>query len=113
MFETREKIVGPKWNTLQKHGGMRKAKKDMLARKIKKGQFFAAYNCRHLLNKRWYAAKQVQKLVTVLLQEVKRERARKKLHMATILHLLQQGRYMLEYEAIKPLLQFLETLKLA
>jgi hypothetical protein len=33
--------------------------------------------------------------------------------MATIFHLLNQGRPMVEYEAIRSLLQFLETPKLA
>jgi hypothetical protein len=73
---------------------------------------YIAYNCKHLINERRYNARTVQKPITVLLQELKGERARKRLQMAVIYHTLDQGRPMLEYESMKPLLQFLETPKL-
>jgi hypothetical protein len=38
-FETREKILQPKWNTLKKHSGKRKAKHAMPTKGIRKGQW--------------------------------------------------------------------------
>jgi hypothetical protein len=73
---------------------------------------YIAYNCKHLINERRYNARTMQKPVTILLQEVKGERTRKRLQMAVIYHTLDQGQPMLEYESMKPLLQFLETRKL-
>ena len=104
------KILCPKWDTLAKHGGKRKATRNM-ANGIKKGQHYIAKNCKHLRYERLYAARDT---VTVAQQlaVVKGERARKRLQFATILHLLQEGRPMLEYAAIQPLLEFLDVPKL-
>jgi hypothetical protein len=38
-FETREKILQPKWDTLKKHGGKRKAKKTIPSKGIRIGQW--------------------------------------------------------------------------
>jgi hypothetical protein len=111
-FEAQDKILGPKFDTLKKHGGQRKAKKAIPLLKIKRGQWYIATNCRHLINERRHTTRQVQKPISLLLQEVKDERARKRQQMAVIFHLLQQGQPMLEYEAIFPLLRFLQIPKL-
>jgi hypothetical protein len=37
IFEAREKILQPKWDTLKKHGGKRKAKKATPKLNVKKG----------------------------------------------------------------------------
>ena len=104
------KILGPKWDTLSKHSGKRKATKN-LPEGIKKGQWYIAKNCKHLRFERIYAARNT---VTVAQQlaVVKGERARKRIQFATILHLLQEGRPMLEYTALQPLLTFMEVPKL-
>jgi hypothetical protein len=112
-FERREKILQPKWDTLKKHGGKRKAKINMPMKGIRKGQWYIAHNCKHLINEHRFAARVINKPVTELLQEAKGEWARKRVQMATIFYLLQQRRSMLEYESIKELFQFLETPKLA
>ena len=104
------KILGPKWDTLSKHGGKRKATKNLL-QGIKKGQWYVAKNCKHLRYERIYASRNT---VTVAQQlaVVKGERARKRILYATIVHLLQEGRPMLEYTALQSLLQFLKVPKL-
>lgn len=104
------KILGPKWDTLVKHSGKRKATKNM-APDIKKGQWYMAKNCKHLRYERLFAARNT---ITVAQQlaVVKGERARKRLQFATILHLLQEGRPMLEYAALLPLFTFLNVPKL-
>ena len=55
----------------------------------------------------------MQKPVNVQLQEVKWDRARNRKQMQGIFHLLQMGRPMLEYEAIRPLLGVLGVEKQA
>jgi hypothetical protein len=110
-FEVHEKILQPKWDTLKKHGGKRKAKNAIPNKGIWKGQWYTTHNCKHLINERRMASRVVNKPVTVLLQEVKGERARKQKQMAIIFHLLQRGRPMLEYETMRQLLQFLECPK--
>jgi hypothetical protein len=99
------KNMGPKWDTLSKHSGKRKATKN-LGNSVKKGQWYIAKNCKHLRFEKIFAA---QSTVTVAQQlaVVKRERARKRQQFATVLHLLQEGRPMLEYPALKPLFTFL------
>ena len=70
-----------------------------------------AKNCKHLQYERLCAARNY---VTVAKQlaTVKGERAWKRLQFATILYLLQEGRPMLEYAALVPLLNFLNVPKL-
>ena len=109
-MEGRPKIFGPKWDTLKKHRSKRKATCDM-ANGIKKDQWFIAKNCKHLRNERTYTARSqttVLEQVTIL----KGERARKQIQFATILHLLQNGRPMLEYTTLHPLFYFLGLPKL-
>jgi hypothetical protein len=112
LFEPREKILGPKWDTLVKHSGWRKSKKDIPSKQVKKGQKYLASGCQYLVNERRFAARQFQKPILQQLQEMKGERSRKKQQMGIIFYLLQHRRPMLEYEAIKPLLQFLECPKI-
>jgi hypothetical protein len=51
-FEIREKILKPKWDTLKKHGGKRKAKTDLPAIAVVAGQWYIAINYKHLVNQR-------------------------------------------------------------
>ena len=110
VIEGRDKILGPKWDTLMKHGGKRKATHDM-PNGPKKDKWYQDKNCRHVKNERIFAAKS---RTTFLEQvtEVKGERDRKQIQFAIILHLLHEGRPMLEYTAPQPLLRFLGVLKL-
>ena len=110
-IEGREKILAPKWDTLKKHGGKRKAVKNMHGG-ILCGQWYIAINCKHLRNERKWATRGVAIPVRDQLLELKGERARKRLQMGTIFHLLEQGRPMLEYEALQPLFEFLEVPKI-
>ena len=50
------KILAPKWDTLTKHGGKRKATRNM-PNGVKKGQWFIANNCKHLRYERIYAGR--------------------------------------------------------
>ena len=109
-MEGRAKILGPKWDTLKKHGGKRKATCDM-PNGIKKDQWYIAKICKHLRNEYIYAPRS-QTTVLEQLIVLKEERARKEIQFATILHLLHKGHPMLEYTALHPLLSFLGVPKL-
>ena len=98
---------------MKKHGGKKKAKSVIPSKGIQKGQWYMTHNCKYLINERRMASRIANKHVTILLQEVKEERARKQKQMAIIFHLLQRGRPMLEYETMRQLLQFLECPKLS
>jgi len=50
-------ILGPKWDTLTKHEGRRKAKIDMPKFGVKKGQSYIVKDCRHRKNMRLHLAK--------------------------------------------------------
>jgi hypothetical protein len=112
LFGASEKNLGPKWDTLVKHSEWRRAKKDIPSKRVKKGQKYLATSYQHLINECRFAARQFQKPVLQKLQEIKGEQLKKKQQMGVIFHLLQHGRPMLEYEAIKPILQFLECPKI-
>jgi hypothetical protein len=50
----REKLLAPKWDTIQKHAGRRKTKKDLPHLGIKKGEFHVSEDCKHATNARLY-----------------------------------------------------------
>jgi hypothetical protein len=99
------KIMAPKWDTLSKHSGKRKATKN-LDNSVKKKQWYIAKNCKHLRFERIFAARSTM-TVAQQLALMKGERARKRQQLATVLYLLQEGRPMLEYPTLKPLFTFL------
>jgi hypothetical protein len=82
-----------------------------MANGIKKGQQYVSKNCKHLRFERIYASRSV---VTVAqqLSVVKGEHGRKHQQMAAIVHLLQEGRPMMEYVALRPLFSFLGVPKM-
>lgn len=109
-IEGRDKILGPKWDTLQKHGGKRKATRDM-TNGTKKGRWYQDLNCKYVKNERIYATRS-RRTVLEQVTAMKGERGRKQIQFATILHLLHEGRPMLEYTALQPLFTFLGVPKL-
>jgi hypothetical protein len=106
-MEGHDKILAPKWDTLKKHDGNHKAEFFLPMLNVKKGQWYVAKNCRHLLNEQRYHGRKQQVPINQQVQQVRGERARKRTQMATIFHLLQQGCPMLEYESICGLFEFL------
>ena len=103
--------MNPKWETLKKHSGKRKATEDMNSIGVKEGEWYIDLKCKHLRNEQLLFGRSrstVLEQVTV----VRGNRARKQIQFATILHLLQEGRPMLEYAALFPLFTFLGVPKL-
>jgi len=56
-FDRNPKILGPKWDTLQKHEGRRKAAFVMPQYKVRKGDWYVSKTCKHQINLRLMAAK--------------------------------------------------------
>lgn len=107
LIEKREKLLKAKWDTLTKHAGRRKALKDMrgIARK---GEYYYSKDCAHAKNAVLYAQRNHQ-TVHQLVQNEGGERSRKRVQFATVFHVLQEGRPMLEYESLNRLLNFLRV----
>jgi hypothetical protein len=40
-------LLAPKWDTLMKHKGMMKAKKDLPKLNVKKGEWYSNKSCKH------------------------------------------------------------------
>ena len=110
-IEAQEKIFAPKWDTSEKHGGKRKAVKNMHGGIFCARWYIAVHN-KHLRNERKWAARGVATPVRDQLLKLKRKQARKRLQMGMIFHLLEHGRPMLEYEALQLLSEFLEVPKI-
>jgi hypothetical protein len=104
-------ILALKIETLQRHQGKRITIKNM-SRGVKKGDKYITKTCMHLKNERTLASTAARPIDEAV-QVVSGERARKRLQMGVIFHLLKQGCPMLEYATNQPLLQFLNVPKLA
>jgi hypothetical protein len=105
--ERKDKVLSIKWDSLAKHVGHRKATKD-IGIDVKKGDWYYFKVCRHAKNQKLFAFCGYESIVTQVAHGVVGENARKVVQFATMLHLLQQGRPMLKYEALKPLLKVLQ-----
>jgi len=57
-FDKNPKILGPKWDTLTKYEGKRKAAFDMKKYNVKKGDWYISKTSRHQVNLRLFSARQ-------------------------------------------------------
>ena len=94
--------MASKWDTL--HAGKRKASKD-LSSGVKKDEWYVDKNCRHFRNERSFASRQRTTMAEQVCA-VQDEHARKRIQFATILHLLHEGRPMVEYSELESLFTF-------
>jgi hypothetical protein len=53
----REKLLAPKWDTLCKHEGRRRAQANIALEGVKKGDIYFLKSCHHALNMAAFAAK--------------------------------------------------------
>lgn len=49
-MEKSDRLMQPKWDTLKKHEGRRKATRNMLAYNVKKGEWYMAKDSKHKKN---------------------------------------------------------------
>jgi hypothetical protein len=108
--EGREKLLVPKIDSLMKHAGRRRVAVDM--GKVKRGEYFYLSNNQHVKNERVYFAKGGPTVITKLLAGGTKERRRKITQMCYMFHVLQQGRPMADFSAMRELLQNLMVLEI-
>ena len=103
----RVKLLLPKWDTLTKHAGRRRADRDIPG-VANRGEYYYSRDCAHAKNAVLYASRGPQ-TVAQMAQNEAGERSRKRVQFATIFHILAQGRPMLEYESLNLLFNFLQV----
>jgi len=103
--ERKDKMFAIKLDSLYKHVGRSKAKRN-IGTNVKKGDWYHFKENMHAKNYKLLGFHSHGNVATQLANGMARENQRK-VQFATILHLLQQGSPMQEYEAIKPLYEFL------
>jgi hypothetical protein len=109
-LEGKDKVLSTKWDYLAKHVCHRKVAKD-IGTNVKKGDWYYSKFCRHAKNQKLFTFHGCESITTQVAHGVAGKNARKMVHFVTMLHLLQQGCPMLEYEALKPLFIFLQVQK--
>jgi hypothetical protein len=108
-FDSPKSIKFPlatKWDSLCKHVGKKKTKRN-IGINVEKGDWYHSKYYKHAKNYKLPASYNLGNVTTQLENGVARENRRKVVQFVTIVHLLQQSHPMQEYEAIKPLYEFL------
>jgi len=108
-FEKTPKILGPKWDTLQKHEGRRKAAFNMPKYNVKAGEWYISKTSRHQINLRHFAARQPLSVLQQVNTSTSMARSKKTVQFCTIFQILSSGRPMLEYEERQALYSFLNV----
>jgi hypothetical protein len=103
-MEGKDKIFATKLDSFYKHVGQSKAERN-IGTNVKKGDWYH-FKDWHAKNYKLLGFHSHGNVSTRLVNGMAQEN-RRKVHFATILHLLQQGGPMQEYEVIKPLYEFL------
>ncbi len=104
--ERKDEIFDAKWDSFCKHVGQRKAEKN-IGTNVKKGDWYFSKYCKHAKNHKLFTSHSYGNFATQPANGMARENRRKVVQLTIVLHLLQQGRPMQEYEVIKPLYEFL------
>jgi hypothetical protein len=100
--EGKDQIFIIKWDSLCKHVGRKKAKRN-IGTNVKKRDWYHFKDCKHAKNHKLFASCNQGNVVAQLANGMAGENLRKVVQFTTFLHLLQQGCPMQEYEAIRPL----------
>jgi len=104
-------ILGPKFDTFEKHARKTKAIQNMPHLGKKQREFYVNKKCSHAKNEVTYFQQNCITIARHVIQGgLKRERRRKRQQFVTILHMLQHGKLMLEFEVMKSLFSFLNFL---
>jgi hypothetical protein len=108
-MEKSDRLMQPKWDTLKKHEGRRKATRNMPAYNVKKGEWYMAKDSKHKKNMALFNARAPDTVLQQLNQSNRLEREKKKVQFATLFQILKDGRPMLEYESRAALYEFLNV----
>ena len=103
------RMVQPKWDTMKKHEGRKKALVDMPKCKVKKGERYMSQNSKMMKNLSQFNARSLEILLQHMNQSQRSKTYKKKVHFATLSQVLSDGRPMLEYENQATLYWFLNV----
>lgn len=106
-IQRRIKLLLPKWDTLTKHAGRRRADRDIPG-VAKSGEYYYSRNCAHAKNAILYASRGPQTVAEMTRNDAG-ERSRKRVQFSTVFHILAEGRPMVEYESLNSLFSFLQV----
>jgi hypothetical protein len=109
VVDGRDRIMAAKWDTLLKHEGHRKAKRDISGIGIKKGDKYIVKSCRHQAALAVYNTRQPLTVLQQVNSFSSLERRKKKVQFASIFHFLFASRPMVHYESLEGLYSFLEV----
>jgi len=105
--EGKEKLLVSKLDSLIKHLGQRKCEK--AKPRVKIVEYYLSPTNQHMKNEKLYACTSHDSIVTLRLQMETRQRSKKKISsLFSLWHLLAEGQPMKNFEALKPLFQFLK-----
>ena len=82
-MEKSDRLMQPKWDTLKKHEGRRKATRNMPAYNVKKGEWYMAKDSKHKKNMALFNARAPDTVLQQLNQSNRLEREKKKVQFAT------------------------------
>ena len=108
-MERTERLMQPKWDTLKKHRGRRKATRNMPAYYVKKWEWYMVANSKHKKSVALFNARAPDIVLQQLNQSNRLEREKEKIWFATLFQILADGRLMLEYESRAALYEFLNV----
>ena len=83
-MEKSDRLMQPKWDTLKKHEGRRKATRNMPAYNVKKGEWYMAKDSKHKKNMALFNARAPDTMLQQLNQSNRLEREKKKVQFATM-----------------------------
>ncbi len=103
--EHKDKLLAPKWDSLQKHVSKRKLDKPMKG--VEKIEWYISKDCKHNKNETTYASKGKEFVLQQVTNGLAGEKCKILVQFATLFYPLKHGRPMLEYEAHKDFFDFL------
>jgi hypothetical protein len=104
-------LLVPKWDTLMKHEGRRKAKKDLSKLNVKKGEWYNSKSCKHKQNQTLFFTRTPTNVLQQVNKNTHLELERKKIQFANLFQILEANHPMVEYDKKKSLYSFFGVLK--
>jgi hypothetical protein len=94
----KDKLLALKWDSLCKHEGYKKAKKNIGL--VKKRKWYYTKSCKHVKNHVELVSCSCQTIAQQVANGIARKKVRRVMYFTIVLHMLQQGHPMLEYEGV-------------
>jgi hypothetical protein len=109
LIESKDKIIGCKWDTLTKHACRKIVVRELLRLGVKEGGTYIAIDCAHLQNMKLYVQRGPKSILTQV-NKLVGEGNRKMVQMKALFHVFTHGHPMLEYKTLYELFASLGVL---